>query len=550
MSTLNTVTTSNFHGEVWNLDTVLGNNSYSLSTTDTPPTPTTYCYQESSAQSCVKNDQWANTLVARSKTLSGGPDLCVCLSKESEQDEDTVGSKYCPEMFVPGEWEIDREIKTPGRFNYSWCTQNDGELCEDQDIPSVRPDRVITTKEQCADYMRKNYPETVYTTFHTLENGVQECKGYVHSDNPEEINAQPGTGWSTLSSYKKKGGKATNIHVLDWNPTGKGNANTGKTYIGDDSCSKNLKQVQKGQSDKNFQLWISNGEPNIAGSPADCPAFRSTTDTLELPAQFMFETTCEYPENAIPTQEGAEALIDNPDIENAGQFLANYCFQPETEHLSTSQYDSAPKALTFLDAKDREICRKFREKFPEFHDAAGIEYCTGIYERHKDDKAFNFLNTGCQCLIDTGQASGEASPILETLTSTLEVPPSCVWDPCIDPTQQVVPVINNTALDCPETLCSNFIVFLGDNEVENIHFEQNIKCDRTGSECEKDSDCVTGKCNNLGTCGDVEKPSNGKPSNGKPSNGKPSDNNIIIGIIVVIVASLLVIGLALWWLWK
>ena len=136
---------------------------------------------------------------------------------------------------------------------------------------------------------------------------------------------------------------------------------------------------------------------------------------------------------------------------------------------------------------------------------------------------------------------------MEDLTAALHTSPHCVWKPCRPTGDQLVTNKDTDEMCIPLPDCSNIILILGDNIIEDSYFEENIDC-LTGpeSECDSTRECITGTCNNLGVCDE----SSGGPSNGKPSNGKPSDNNIIIGIICIIVASLLVIGLAIWWLWK
>ena len=442
-----TTTTSDFHGEVWSLNSVLDHNYYSLSNENNS------C-KSHGEEGCTKDNQWGKTLVASSKSANEMPDLCVCLLKQTEVDEN-IGSKYCPEMFIENDhWEVDTTIE-PGR--YYWCIQSNGEECEQgQQIPYVTPDDSIDTKEECRDYMRKNYPETDFTTFHPLENGVMECKGYVNSDDPKEINAEPGRGWYTLPSHKKRG-EATAINMVDWN----GN----KSYIEADECSTSTDFHSNGRK----HYWKNSSTTQLhAGSPADCSKFRIYGN------EPMFEANCKYPGNAIPTREAAKALIDDSKgIQNAPQFLANYCFQSETENKS-SQYDTAPRALTILNLDDKDICTRFREEFPNEYDSAAHQYCQKIYDIHKNDPSFDYTKTGCQCFIDT---KINISTKLERVTTALQASPHCVWAPCDEKGDQLVPVIGVTDRECPADVCSNIVTILSEADIENVEFVQNIMCD-------------------------------------------------------------------------
>ena len=565
---ITTKTTPEFHGKVWTLKTALENNYFAESSTDEAGGR---C-NEKTDMGCTKSNQWKDSLIGRAKTEFQGdkPDLCVCLLKQTQEQKDAIGSKYCPEMLTKEtQWEEDRKIN-PTNFTYNWCVQSDGKKCQYQRNASLSPDGPINSRNKCEDYMRTKYPETDYTTFRYLSNEVDECKGYVKTDGPEEVNADPGTSWYTLATYKEKGGVATAIDSKNW-------------YVSDELCPNGCQFAPADDCafDENWRRTWRNKLPltpsqgtaakNPSGSPKNCSKFDNITQQ-----KFAFETTCDYSGSAIPIEiEHAQQLNlsltqnvnDSNKINGDEKFLRNFCFQPETDpdnfpsRGKNLPFISIPKALS-INNEEKGICSNLRTNDPKAYDAKAREYCNNIYKKYKDIEGFDFSTTGCQCFIDTKINIDEN---LENVTAGLQTFPHCVWKSCRESGDQLVPVGGNTEHECtgiPD--CSNVVLIAGkDNILVDVKFEQNIQCSREGkdNECNSNDQCGTGSCNSfglcVGSCDDVScdpgfscNPGTGTcvPDSPDLNSGGSSYSNIpiIIGSIAAAVLVLLIIGLV-WW---
>ena len=242
--------------------------------------------------------------------------------------------------------------------------------------------------------------------------------------------------------------------------------------------------------------------------------FKEDEDPYPTPNAPLINATCQYPSGTIPRRNQAAVLASaaqgTSGTQRAGtaQLLTNYCFQPiqDSDHLPSGMI-SAPKTLS-THTRDKDICKKYKHIFPSEYDTGAEEYCTSVYDRHKDDTGFDFRTTGCQCWVDS-RINPPAG--LETvLASHFGIPPSCIWQPCLPSSNQILPIgqngqkVNEDGIwrtECPNIpTCSNLFTLTEavGSEIDQSIFSQPINC---SDPCHRNSDCEDNQsCNTNGMC--------------------------------------------------
>jgi len=553
---IQTTTTTDFHGDVWSLTSVYDNDYYMENNTGSGET---HCTDKS--QECNSISQWNDTLIGASKTSDGSHEKCVCLWKQNAMEK-KGGSKYCPSMYQKdGHWVADQYVD-PSE-DYTWCIQEDGKLCSGQPTAGLPADNPITNTSKCKAYMEKNYPETVYTTFRKTD-GVAECKGYTGSPRKLVRAAEKGK-WETMKTYKKQPGIATKVQKNN-------------IYKRADGCTSG------GQGGVWKRGSTSSGDAHIqpSGWPGSCPSFFDGTRESNL----ALVAECEYPKGTVPTRAQAQKLVnaakDDKALDGTAQFLSNYCFRPITaKSRMPSGMVSAPTAMS-TNTADKNICKDFKQLYQTEYDTGAEKYCQAVYDRYKDVTGFDFSTTGCQCLID---AVINPNPGLQSVVTTLQTAPSCVWEPCLNTGKQLLPIegnlqdVNDSGIwqtNCPELpSCSNIVNIGGGtgSQVDQSEFNQQINCNiGSESECHNNNDCNEDQsCNSIGSC--VTSCANVNCTSGKVCNPEsgfcvPEGSPLLDGsgsstaagggksnamLIIIIIVSIIVLGLGglgIWWWMK
>jgi hypothetical protein len=231
-----------------------------------------------------------------------------------------------------------------------------------------------------------------------------------------------------------------------------------------------------------FNIDTSSNCPSSSPDPNWSWALRDSTKTPIV--------TCQYPADAIPTDDQAEILVQNVGNKDNRKLLANYCFSPEQQTLKCPPpLTSCPKAISRSD-----ICNKFGQADKNLYDQRAFAYCLNLYNQNKGKPDFDISKTGCKCIKDQ---KIDPDP---GLTAILTVPglaggAHCVWGPCV-PSSPNLNTYSDRDRSCPAVSCLNLINVGGQASIDKSQFIQNLNC--TGSKC----NCNPGEvCNETtGTC--------------------------------------------------
>lgn len=233
---------------------------------------------------------------------------------------------------------------------------------------------------------------------------------------------------------------------------------------------------------------------NFYPCAGDPPNYATCGESSKNLTENGFYPMCEYPSDAIPTDEQAISIYGDGNISNdEKKLLFNYCFNPSSPGRCLAPLTTCPKALSF---DGQSICKQFSNKYNLDYDAKILEYCTNFYNKNKDDP-IALETSGCKCVLDTNIKPDEALKNLITIPALANAA-KCVWFPCTDSQPQNFNLSKDRNSSCDKNIKCVNLINLGGNVSNQGTLNQNVVCGQSDCNpaCGPDETCdkISGIC--------------------------------------------------------